>query len=134
MTVGALLPSCLLSGKQNQTKTDISKPKEAFIALFFDCPKSEVSHSDLTVFDAFSLSPKLFLALWSIKHDLDMNPKLSLLAASTAQVDEIMTQLSAWLLGSCCRGNPGKKYFQCLPSAGLESQVAAEQSMILNDY
>lgn len=92
-----------------------------------------MSHSDLTRFDALSVSSRLFLALWSIKHDSDLNIKLSLLAASAAQVDEIMTQLSAWLLRSCCRGNPGKKYFQYLPSAEFENWVAAEQSMALND-
>lgn len=90
-------------------------------------------YSFIICFDALSLSSRLFLALWSIKHDSDLNIKLSLLAASADKVDEIMTQLSAWLLGSCCRGNPGKKYFQYLPSAGFENRVTAEQSMVLND-
>jgi hypothetical protein len=59
-----------------------------------------------------------------MEHDLDLNPKLCLLATSTAHVDEIMTRLSTWLLGPSYSENPGKKYFQTrLPSAEFKGKV-----------
>ena len=43
-----------------------------------------------------------------------------------------MTQLSAWLLGSGCRENPGKIYFQTYPpSVSLEHELLAEKSVVL---
>ena len=54
------------------------------------------------------------------------------MAGYAGQVDEIMTQLSAWLLGSGCRENPGKICFQThLPSVYLERELLAEKSVVL---
>lgn len=54
------------------------------------------------------------------------------MAGCAGQVDEIMTQLSAWLLGSGCRENPGKIYFQTYPpSVSLERELLAEKSVVL---
>lgn len=128
-----LYPAFLAFYQANRTKQKLASldQTEVCIALLSNYPKSEVYHSDLGVFDDLSLSLRLFLALRSMQNDLDLNPKLCLLAASTAYVDEIMTRLSAWLLGPGCSEIPGKKYFQtCPPSAGVESKVLA---VVLHD-
>lgn len=91
-----------------------------------------MSSANLLVLDVLYWSSRLSLAHWSTKHDLDPNPQLPRLAVGTGQVEEIMTQLSAWLLGSGFRENPGKNYFQTyLPSVWLERELLAEASATL---
>lgn len=103
------------SGKQNRTQVEcLSRQGTHPLDLLLSqvrCPDT----ANLIIFDACTF--QTLLGPLVCRHDLDPNPELPGLAVYTGQVDEIMTQLSAWLSDSGCREYPGKIYFQTyLPS------------------
>ena len=105
------------SDQQNRPRGETPVARQELATLNARRPQVGSVLTQLTSSSVMPCVFQIFLARWSVRHDLDPNPELPRLAVYAGQVDEIMTQLSAWLLGSGCRENPGKIYFQTyLPS------------------